>query len=428
MRTSLPGVRFLALAAAASALVLGARAQTVIYVDDTAQGAGDGSSWADAYTDLQSALTAATLGEEVWVAEGVYRPTALQIPGDPRSASFVLGQWSKLYGGFLGNETSRAQRAGSFDATVLTGELQQNRRLDDNAYHVLTLWGVVVVDGFTIERGNANGPLDSAGGGIFCTRGGHGHLAELDLSNCTLRNNAALRGGGYYQSGGNVVMKRMRFLRNVATDAAGLALNATVARVFDAEFGWNVASGKGGGLLVGSTASLETVQVTNSVFHHNRAEFGGGVFMADGIFISGWGTFTNCTWTRNAAEHGGGLFTASGSSLPAAARIRNSILWDNSASLSGPELEGPNIVQLCDAPNATGVSFYTDPLFVPGTWRLSAASPCRDHGNANFLPADIADLDEDGDVSEPLPLDLGGDARILDVALDLGCEEFGPNG
>ncbi len=69
----------LALFVVGAALPGGVAAQRILYVDAGASGANDGSVWADAFTDLQDALAAAARGDEIWVAEGVYKPV---VPAD----------------------------------------------------------------------------------------------------------------------------------------------------------------------------------------------------------------------------------------------------------------------------------------------------------------------------------------------------------
>jgi len=90
----------------------------VIYVDASAAGADDGTSWRDAFVDLQDALAVVSSIDEIWVAEGVYRPTS---SGDRRAAFVIDGR--RLYGGFDGTESNRADREGTLERTVLTGDL-----------------------------------------------------------------------------------------------------------------------------------------------------------------------------------------------------------------------------------------------------------------------------------------------------------------
>ena len=107
--------------AAACAAVLcafGVEAGT-IYVRADAGGAGDGSSWANAYTDVASAIAAANeTGDTVYVAKGVY----------PVASVMSVTNIPAIYGGFLGESEDETVEGRQFDVnkTVLSGDKDNN--------------------------------------------------------------------------------------------------------------------------------------------------------------------------------------------------------------------------------------------------------------------------------------------------------------
>ncbi|UCG51826.1 MAG: hypothetical protein JSW58_16935 [Candidatus Latescibacterota bacterium] len=56
--------------AAVLVVFLSCAAEAVIYVKADATGANDGTSWTDAYTHLQVALSSSSSGDTIWVAAG----------------------------------------------------------------------------------------------------------------------------------------------------------------------------------------------------------------------------------------------------------------------------------------------------------------------------------------------------------------------
>src|SRR6185436_774052 len=128
-----------------------------VYVDARATGANDGTSWSDAFTDIQRALNSAPIDVPIWVAAGTYRPAT----DGNRWANFRLFAQRRLYGGFAGTESSLEERAGLFDSTILSGDLLGDdgpgfANVADNSLHVVMVGpGSPVIDGFTIVGGNA---------------------------------------------------------------------------------------------------------------------------------------------------------------------------------------------------------------------------------------------------------------------------------
>lgn len=196
----------------------------VIYVDINADGNGDGSSWEHAYTDLQAALEASHPGDEIRVADGVYKPSRRLDPADPRSATFQLPDSVKLSGGYAGCDNPEAPRSPRTYRTVLSGDLQSDDNLTgnkDNCYHVLTAsdptnpWESHTLDGITIIAGNADNMSargNDVGGGIYQDN------SLLTLIDCTIKGNRAVSlGSGLFCRDGMLTLTRCEFVENSAS-------------------------------------------------------------------------------------------------------------------------------------------------------------------------------------------------------------------
>jgi hypothetical protein len=117
------------------ALVSAARGQTIIYVDKDAPGpTHDGSSWNDAYTDLQDALGSASPGDDIRVAQETYYPDS----GTDRTVSFELTDHVDVFGGYAGfGEPDPDARDPEGNPTILSGDLGMLDNNIDNSFHVV---------------------------------------------------------------------------------------------------------------------------------------------------------------------------------------------------------------------------------------------------------------------------------------------------
>jgi hypothetical protein len=250
---------------ASIAALLGASSAraSVWYVDDGASAGGNGASWSSAFADLQSALGAAQAGDQIWVAEGTYRPSLPSNPPDPRSASFYVPGNVALYGGFLGYESSVAQRAGSFVLTALDGDIGVPGTSADNAYHVVRMIGATNptlsrLDGFVVRNGNGlgSGAYPVRGAGVFLSLGNFQYGPALVLANCTVRDNVADDGGGIAAINlAHVDLKQCHVLHNVATSRGGgyFSLTSLITSV-GTTWEFNSAGQSGGAVYTNSTA------------------------------------------------------------------------------------------------------------------------------------------------------------------------------
>jgi len=310
----------------------------IIYVDDDAAGANDGTSWKDAYAYLQDALAdagSAAKPVEIRIGQGTYRPNqgANQTRGDRQSA-FRLINGVALRGGFAGlsQPDSDARDVHAY-ATILSGDLagddielpDARRLLDeptraDNAYHVVRSDNVdetAILDGVIVANGNADAAdsdnwRDAWGGGLYHVDG------SLALIDCTFADNSARHGGGLYietSSGDRTsrpVLTRCTFGANAAQSFGGAVSSGgddgpCSALMEDCVFIGNYAGQNGGGLWIDSWDYPDIPgQFFHCTFENNVTEGkGAALYLGD----SGGITFQECAFVGNRASIGAGIYS-----------------------------------------------------------------------------------------------------------------------
>lgn len=415
------------------------------YVTFTGAGSKNGSSWANAYEGLQSALSAAGNGDEIWVAAGTYYPS-LEIQGSgDRYKTFQLKNGVAIYGGFAGTESAVSERSDfgldGANESILSGDIGTPGVSSDNCYHVInhpdaltgipgstSLMASAVLDGFTIRDGYADGPeyYDQFGGGMTVHRG------DPTLRNLVLVSNYANNGGGMHLYVSVANLSNIRFIQNTTGNGNGGGIHiyrCNGAILLDqVEFIENTAGANGGGIYFQESSAPA---IRNARFFSNSASNGGAVYIssecsptiANALFVEneangtgGWDgeggaiyiyngspQLVNATFTFNSSTYYGGAILSSGSS--SASVFSNCIIWNNS-STSGHEVTlysgsmtldhscyGNQSGDIYGSPMATNC-INSDPQFAsasPNPYHIYGISPCVDAGSdaANSLDYDI---------------------------------------
>ncbi len=329
--------------------------RAVCFVTTAGSSSNTGATWESSF-DLPTALTNASCAE-VWVAAGVYVPTA---DGNP-AKSFAVRPGTSVVGGFAGTEVERTQRNVAANLTVLSGDVDHNdaglngidsdasQALGNNSYHVLLLDTTVLgsvgadtlIDGFIITGGT--GDIHYGGGGLLCF-GSSGTTCSPTLSQLFFSGNSAPFAGGaiYNWSGGGT----------------------SSPHIVDCTFSGN-AAGSGAAIYNGGLGGVSSPIVSNSTFSNNTADFGSAIANAafggttDPMLI-------NLTIVHNFVRDPG-LYIGSaidnevGETGEGKPVLRNVILWDNPAEISG------------DTAN-----FTLDHAVIEGATCPSASSSCSD--------------------------------------------------
>jgi len=272
-----------------------ASAAGVRYAKPTASGTGSCGSWANACS-LQTALSGAGPGDEIWVKTGTHKPTS----GTDRTATFQLKSGVAVYGGFAGTESTRSERDTTANLTILSGDLLGDdganfANYGENSYHVVTGSGTdssTILDGFTVRGGNAVG---SYGGGMF------NYSSSPSLTNVTFIDNKADLGGGMFNYSSSPSLTNVTFHDNKAAYGGG-GMNSdggSNPSLTNVTFSGNSADAYGGGMVLWVSSS----DLTNVTFSSNLAEEdGGGMFNHSSSPV-----LTQVTFNGNQAVYGGGM-------------------------------------------------------------------------------------------------------------------------
>ena len=439
---------------------------SVIYVDSDASGQDDGASWTDAFCHLQDALAQAEYGDQIWVAEGTYKPSQDVNDVLARYEAFELKNGVAVYGGFSGSETSLSQRDYENNETILSGDLAGDdganfANNDENSRHVIIgddMDETTILDGFTITGGNAGDTASPhyAGGGLIIWTDG-----SPTIRNCSFTGNSATTYGGAIHAGksssriqdcrfedntsrsGGAI--RLSYSGDVEIDGCVFVENGGNTPTIETRYGgaisnWDADSpvisnsyfignqttlsltnvGYGGAIMMepGTTADI-----INCVFNSNEAGDGGAIrFGATQFSDTQSSNVVNCTFARNTAMITGRAI--SGNSGDTVVSVRNCILWDGNNEISyssgtfsveysdiyggwsgtGNINSNPDFADPDGADNAAGTE--------DDDYRLTASSPCINSGSNTTVPGDLF-------------IDLDGNHRIANTTVDMGAYEYG---
>ena len=366
-------------------------ADRILRVAPDGNDGNDGSAWNKAYKNVQAAidkLAAGGQGGEVWVKTGTYQPSVyMSGESTDRSAAFVMKDGVSVYGGFEGNEETRAERdnkkgsmpwqytystvfVGNAYGGAATGGGKCEYNTADNKWSVTgsnsnhVVWfaqpdgtafkNVTVLDGVTIKGGSAQ-ETEGTKDNFFGDRGAGVYMAgNANLTNCVVTENAATgKGGGVYLYGGRIIGSLLYnnegqqggavyvdnsgiVLRSMLTNNSGYD-GAAVYMVSDTE--WT------DGSMHPEYQILSTSVVSNNTSRHNGAVYcnqGGVMLQTTMVNNVSVGTVDPAD---NESAQTGGLYVK-GYSLSV-----NSVLWNNL-------IKGRNVPMYAVNPTVKTVRFF----------------------------------------------------------------------
>gem|GEM_PF-2906800 len=256
----------------------------IIYVNDNPDpnGHNNGTSWFDAYDDLQDALAQARSGcaaeTAIWIAGGTYKPVRTTSAANYQNETSELVEGVALIGGFAGDETSPDQRdfSDANSETILNGRIGTGS--SQAVYNVVTAQTInnCLIDGVTIKNAGQYGMYvynttsgvenckfkNNGNAGIYIsdysysdihncsfvnnsTYGVYSDSSQPDISYCVFDGNDIAAYALYLASGSGSTITNSEFSNHLSSAVQGS--NATIvmndSNLFDNSTGLNVSSG-----------------------------------------------------------------------------------------------------------------------------------------------------------------------------------------
>ncbi|MBN2180621.1 MAG: S8 family serine peptidase [Sedimentisphaerales bacterium] len=271
----------------------------------------------DGYGTIQAAINAASDGDTIWVADGLYTGTEnrnIDFKGKAITLKSENGPESCIIDCFLKDQEG-------FAVYFHSGEGPDS-----------------VINGFTLMNGYVGG----RGGAISCDQ------SSPTITNCIFQANKAGKYGGaiYNFNNSSPTITYCTFYQNSAGinqsesgNGGGICnLINSNPNIIDCLFFRNSATYQGGGIYNDDYSEPVIIRCT---FKENSAKYGGGIYN----YFNSNPTLSNCLFTANSADYGGAIQNAE-----ATVTLKNCVLTTNSANRGGGiwnSLGGISILNNC---------------------------------------------------------------------------------
>jgi len=370
---------------------------------------GTGTSWANAFNSLQSALAAPkdACGVEIWMAVGT---------NIAPSTGFLMTNNTAIYGGFNGTETSFLQRDWRTNFTVLKPSADLIINNDGNFTPINSS---AVIDGFVLIGAN-NSPtasraiLNNVNANVTiqnCTFRSNSVAIENFISSPTIRNclfeyngrstnNTAAPGGGIYdRSTSSPLVDHCVFRANETTSGAGMHQAGSGSPVLlNCVFSGNHATSDGGAISL-SSGSMTLYHCT---IVGNKTDGNSGAGISSSVAMTVLNSIISSNYANTGANYGESA-QVTGSSIT----ISNSCLQGlTSTNYLGKNNTGAN-------PLLVGAVGGTSAPTTNGDFHLSPCSPAIGAG-ANAYTGGIT-------------TDIDGNPRLFGSSVDMGAHELQGN-